>query len=129
MLPERNSKEIELFGEKLILHERNAGEVLGYFSFAETMEQTIGAIVYKAASAVSKALEFNRKPLPRRFLFWQRRKVKQFNHRLTVPYLIKHLSPLQLIELEKEVVFLEGFDISRNGDEVKKKMESPSAEM
>ena len=133
---QRNSKEIELFGENLKLHERNAKDVLSFFDMVENQNITQDASgftlsIYNAAVIVSKALHLNLKqvPAPPKFYhirkwFEQRRILKSieaFNERLEAKYLINNLSHLQLLSLANSVAVLEGFDTSQNGETPKKK--------
>lgn len=139
----RNQKEIELFGEKFILSERNAFDVLSFSEFAKnnTEDKTIGISLYQAALIIESALKYNKKELPsfnsnifRKVLqfFGLDKKYKQFlkqieeileyNRKLTSNYILSNLTQVELFQLMKEVYILEGAKFStEEGTDTEKK--------
>ena len=102
-----NSETVELFGQKLIVHERFALDVLA-------LEERTGSAaegVMLLAAAISDALKRNWMDAP----FYRRRKFKRIT---TANYLLKNLTVNELLDLKDIIEKLE--DAESGGDSKKK---------
>lgn len=140
----RNTKEIKLFDETLILSERTAGDVLSFSEFVQNStedEKTVGLALYQAALILEAALKINRKEHPRlnkisfldkilRFLglnksykqfLKETEDVIDFNLKLDAKYILENLTQKEIFELVKEIYLLEGLDIISKENESQKK--------
>lgn len=139
----RNTKEIELFGSKLILSERTAGDVLSFSEFVKNNsdEKTIGIALYQSSIIVETGLKSNKKEMPKalNFNIWYKilrffgldkaykaflievEKVLEYNSKITAQYLLDKLSQKEIFDLVKQVYELEGakFDTTENTTEKK----------
>lgn len=140
----RNTKEIELFGEKFILSERDAIDVLSFSEFAKnnSNDKTIGLVLYQAAMIVESALKYNKKDIPEipkdnifkkilRFFGLDKEYKKlqveienilEYNSKIRSGYILSKLTQIQVFDLMKEVYILEGvkFDAAENTTTEKK---------
>lgn len=95
----RKSVEIELFGRKVLLFERSAADVLELYEFHKSSDGKFGLHIFEFAMQISDALKPNLKT------FWDK---KTLGRKFKPGYLIKNLSPAQLLELSEKVSELEG---------------------
>lgn len=131
----RKTKEIELFGEKLILSERTAVDVLAFAELSKQLQnRDLSDAVYQAAVIVEAALKINLKNLDSKNIFIRiirflhlDKKYKnaiEFNSKLSSNYIINNLSQVELFEIVKDVYDLEGLKIpsvEESQEDVKKK--------
>lgn len=133
----RNQKEIELFGEKLILHARDAGDTFVLTDFAEKHikeDNRNGILVL--CTAIRDALKYNKKEFDKSFkesliknflmklgLFKSYAKKKEeiksiiaFNNKLTTDYIFNNLPINQLNELMIQIGELEGVKYDDNSE-------------
>ena len=138
----RNTREIELFNEKLILFERTAGDVLSFAEFVNTNtdNKDIGSILYQSALIVEAGLFNNRKNAPvfrgnilfNKFLKFiglgKKYKeylslvedVEKFNSKLKATYVLNNLSQKEIFEIVKIVYELEGLKLEDENTPEKK---------
>ena len=116
----RKQKEIELFGEKLILAERTVADVRALEIFVSQQNGQMGDESVKMQSVITvilDGLKLNIKRLKWYEIFKRMKYKRMFKAR----YLIKNLTNNQLHELWKDVLTLEGQKIEENS----KKKERP----
>lgn len=116
---DRNSKNISLFGERVLLSERDSYDVmmLVNFSMKNKMQVSPEVFIYQCAKVTESGLKYSYKNLP-----WYRfiQKIK-LRRKLRVKYLLKHLAQTELIKLSNQVYELEGIKIPSE-DDLKKKV-------
>ena len=109
---ERKTKEINLFGRKFLLSERNASDAISLTDFSnKNPDNNITILVYKATSIIEASLRFNYLYL-HWYEFFKKIKLKRL---LSQKSLIENLSQQQIFSLAQEVLKLEGFDVG-NGE-------------
>lgn len=139
----RNQKEIELFGEKLILSERLASDVLAFSEFVKNNsdEKTVGLALYQASLIVESGLKVNKKEIPevpKATSIWQKiirwlgldkayKEAKKiiaetiaFNLKLLADYILNNLTQKEIFDLVKQVYELEGINIEKQSLDEKK---------
>ena len=115
----RKNKVITLFGDSVILAQRDAYDVMMMvnFSMQNKMQVTPEIFLYQCAKVTEAGLKYTYKNLP-----WYRliQKIK-LRRKLRVKYLLKHLSQSELMDLSNQVYELEGIEVPSE-DELKKKV-------
>jgi len=102
---ERKQKNIELFGQKFILSERNASDViiLSDFSLTNTGKD-LKTLLYKALEVVETSLKFNYSTLPW-YKYLHKRQLKKL---LSKKHLLNTLTTQQVFSLAQDVFEMEG---------------------
>ena len=114
----RKTTDIELFGLKLVMSERSAGDVIALSKFAnENDEQTIENIIYKSLQIIDAALICNYKHLPW-YMYFKKRKLQSL---FSPKHLINNLSNAEIFDLAEQVLILEGLVPQKKEDTGKKK--------
>jgi hypothetical protein len=138
----RNTKEIELFGEKLILTERSAYDVISFTEFSKknSNDANPSIALYQVSLIIETALKYNKKEIPvvPKANFWkiiirffgldnsykvfliELEKVLEFNAKLLVNYLLEKLTQKELFDILKEVYLLEGVELEKINNREKK---------
>jgi hypothetical protein len=128
----RNSEEVQLFGETYTLYERSAQDVLSLSEFAiKQNAHTLGTVIYQSAFVLEASLKPNKKEMPelykdnvfKRFLrkFIANKKYDayekellyrlEYNSKIKSEYLLANLSQKEMFDLAKKVYLLEGIDL------------------
>lgn len=94
----RKTKEVELFGKKVILSERNAQDVLNLSEFTTSQDMTPSLSVQISAVAVRDSLKYG---------------VKWYEREYTVKKLLKGLTGKELFEFMKMILELEGVETDK----------------
>jgi hypothetical protein len=103
------TKEIELFGEKYLLSERTAFDVMSVTELFPGGKMTNSEAASLFAYVVSQALKINLNNLK----WYQVFKKRKINKIISTKYLLKNLSVSQIDELWKQVMELEGVDLKK----------------
>jgi len=115
-----NVKTIKLFNEKeFLISERTAGDVLTFSKFSDNLDNSGQNSIYRAAIMIEDALKINIKNLK----WYQIIKLIYYKRILDKKYLINNLTSLQVSELTKEILILEGFKFDEKKSSNKKKVE------
>lgn len=119
MIRDRKSKRVDLFGERLILAERDAYNLLEMQVFLKKNEIDDDNIVYlvHASQAIEDALKFSWQTIPR----WRWLKRLIVRRKTRSEYLLKNLQVRELNELFSQVLKLENYS---EEDDPKKKPKS-----
>lgn len=91
----RKTKEVEIFGKKVKLSERNARDVLNLAEYAGSQQMTPAMSVYISAIALQDSLKYGLK--------WYERKI-------TAKKLLKKLTQKEIFEFMAVVLEIEGVD-------------------
>lgn len=115
-----NVKTVKLFNneKEFLISERTAGDVVSFAEFSEKLENTQTNSLYKAIVIIEAGLKINFSKIK----FYQLFKRLYLKRVLNQKYLINNLSALQISELAKEILILEGFNFD-NTEVPKKKVE------
>jgi len=114
----RKTTDIELFGLKLVISERNAGDVIALSKFAnENDGQTLEDIIYKSLQIISAAMIYNYKHLPW-YMYFKKRNLQSL---LSPKHLLNNLSNAEIFNLAEKVLILEGLVPGKKEDSGKKK--------
>lgn len=119
---ERKTKEINLFGKKLLLSERNAIDVLELTEAIKKRNDIdtsdTSFFFYTAATVIQDALKINIENLS----WYNFRKKSLFKKILTSKYLLENLSQKEIFEISSYVYELEGLDMTpKTEDNAEKK--------
>lgn len=101
----RNTKEIELFGFKLNLSERNAQDVLDLAEYVKASEDS-NINLYSAGYTIESGLRSNYADI--RFYDFKKKKLKKL---LSTKNILKSLSTKEIFDIALEVYKLEGYKV------------------
>ena len=94
----RKTKEIEIFGKKVILSERNAQDVLNLAEYSGSQKMTPSLSVQISAVAIRDSLKYG---------------VKWYEREYSVKKLLKGLTSKELFEFMKMILELEGVETKK----------------
>lgn len=120
MNSDRLTIEIELFGNKTVLCERDAATSLSWQDKIQECKDGI-EFLFLLVAMLSDGLAMNKKSLPSRFLFWKYKKVIIWNTRFEPHYLLNNISYTKLKELCNQVAKLESWSFDWSALNGKKK--------
>lgn len=106
---EAKCEPIELFGEKVLISERTAIDVIGLQKYSSKFNKNLdlNVVVFEGATIISDALEINKKGLKfyqliKRYKYWK--KFRSLN-------ILKKLSATQIMKVVEKVYRLEGIEL------------------
>ena len=101
----RKFKEVEIFGEKVYLYERNAGDVLAAIDLSKKVGfDSLDSIVYNSVIVIRDSINMNQLNLKWYDYFKKRTFRKKFSQR----NLIKKLTTSQIMDFAQEIYVLDG---------------------
>jgi len=116
----KKTKSIELFGEKLLLSERTAGDLIALFNYVKTAKEQsdFESALFQAIQILHDALKINYEVLP----WYKFLKAKRLKKLLSLMNIMNNLSQKQIFSLAEEVLELDGLKpIVNSTDDGKKK--------
>src|SRR5574343_575269 len=102
---DRKTKSIELFGVKLLLSERTAGDLIALMKYDKSNknDNQIEEALYQAVQDVADGLKINYESVK-----WDNFRSKKYKKLLSTKNLINKLSQQQIFQLAEQVLELDG---------------------
>jgi len=110
----RKTKDVEIFGKKLKLSERNASDVIALTDYASESDfKSLGSIIYLNTKILEASLVYNYDDM-RWHQYFQKRKLKKL---LSFKNLINKLPQSEIFTLAEQVLELEGLLVKKTTTE------------